>query len=344
MAAILGDAPLAQEAAVRAYHLLAPLLALSRPPACLVKPLSQLLLCLQPAASPAVGGALTAGMAGQQLQEQQNSATRVAAAAACHLLHLARREGEQQLGKQIAGLDVPLLQGALSTADAMLPEASALRDAVLLLPPEAAAAPPGTRGGSDLVAAMLPLLAAADPLDACWPLLSAASAQGHTRWLEMCVRAVEAAVRAQATSAVQHAVQLVSDHVRRALKVPHVGAAGARWRLAEAAAAVQVQLAEEQLPPKPDLQGLSDEQAQQAQHAWQQQCAERILQVCRRLLQGTGNASISQHVLGRCPRCLCWCTSMTQLCPWRSAGAAAHSGRAAAAAAPASPAGAQAGG
>ncbi len=252
---------------MRAYHLLAPLLALKRPPAMLIKPLSQMLVCLQ--AVPAAGCSSSAGSAAGQHQQQQ-AATRVAAAVAYHLLQLASREGEQQVVQQVAKLDVPLLQAALGSCSTSS-ELQALQDALLMLPAALAPAALASKSSDDLVAAVLPMLAASDPLAVCWPLLTAPSARSHPRWVELSVRAVEAAVRKQATANVQQVVAATMEFVKQGLQMPRLPHT-AKWKLAEAAAALQ--LPDSQLPQQPDITSLSSDEAQQAQQAWKEQCRD----------------------------------------------------------------------
>jgi hypothetical protein len=297
MASAVGAAALVEEGASRAYRLLAPLLALRRPPACLIKPLSQLLLCLR-SATPAQAAA--SGQVGQ-LQQQQ-AAVRVAAAASCHLLKLAVREGELQLAQQVARMDMPLLQATSSAAGsssgegAQLPEMVALQDAALLLlgqpqPPAAAAPAPAAPGraaaapggsscsAEDLASLVLPLLASSDPVDACWPVLSAPASQSHPRWLELCVRVAEAAVRKRAAGGLQPLLEAVRERARQGLQLPRIEWSAQRWTVAAAAAQVQAAVPDAQLPARPAVQGLAEERAQQALAQWQEQCRELQAQV-----------------------------------------------------------------
>jgi hypothetical protein len=275
MASVVGEAALVEEGAARAYQLLAPLLALMRPPACLIKPLSQLLLCMKSIspAPAAVGG---------QAEQQHRAAMRVAAAASYHLLKLAAREGELQLAQAAARPELPLLQAAISAAglgdggSQAVPEVAALQDAaLLLLGPEAAApAPISALGGSgrpaaasgpgavkDLAARVLPLLASADPIAACWPLLSAPALQIHPRWLELCVRAAEAAVRKRAASGLQQVVDAVKERARQGTQLPRIEWGAQRWTMGAAAVQAQAQA----LPEERAQQALAELQAQQLQ-------------------------------------------------------------------------------
>jgi hypothetical protein len=300
MASAAGAVALVEEGAARAYQLLAPLLALRRPPACLIKPLSQLLLCLRPVMPAQATACRQVG----QLQQHQ-AAARVAAAASCHLLRLAVREGELQLAQQVARMDLPLLladsnaPSCSSGLAAPLPEVMALQEAALLLlgPPQQSAAPPtapaapgrpatpaaaaaaGGAAAEDLASLVLPLLASADPMDACWPVLSSPVFQSHPRWLELCVRVAEAAVRKRAAGGLQPLLEAVTERARQGLQLPRIEWSAQRWTVAAAAAQVQVVVPDAQLPARPEMQGVAEERAQQALAQWQEQCRELQAQV-----------------------------------------------------------------
>jgi hypothetical protein len=142
---------------------------------------------------------------------------------------------------------------------------------------------------TDLAAAVLPLAAThSDPLGACWPLLTADAARQHLEWVPLACQVVKAALlldpAAASSSKVQEAYATIKQQVALAARVPQLtgGPAWDKWKLAEAAEAVQeVMVAPEEEEPAPDVSGLEGEAAQQAMAAWEERKAERLLQVGR---------------------------------------------------------------
>ncbi len=121
---------------------------------------------------------------------------------------------------------------------------------------------------NDLVAAILPKLQSPDVLAAAWPLLSPEATHEHPRWVELCVRTMEAAVLQGRGQDIGQIGTAVVAHVRLAARVPLLEFD--KWSL-EAGEEEQkgLQLAPEAELPKPVVTGMVDAEKQAALADWE---------------------------------------------------------------------------
>lgn len=89
------------------------------------------------------------------------------------------------------------------------------------------------------MAAVLAHLHDCDPLNSCWPLLTAEGASSHPRWLELGVMVLEAAAKlGKATrheARFKEAAEQLLQHVRLAVRVPQL----AEWEVWQPDAAAE---------------------------------------------------------------------------------------------------------
>lgn len=170
-------------------------------------------------------------MAGQKLLH--DTSARVIASVTYQLTKMSASRGETASLEHFAKLEAALLRYN-KDAD----EVRKVQDSLLLLQGDNAKSSEllaaRLNDSSDLAATVLSKLAgAADPLGTCWPLLKAADPGSNERWVELCVRVLEAGARKGVVTLADEVVEAVTAFVKQGSKIPQLPFK--KWNLAEAA-------------------------------------------------------------------------------------------------------------
>ncbi|KAL0048239.1 hypothetical protein WJX82_010821 [Trebouxia sp. C0006] len=267
VAAYIGDSMLLSEAAIRFHNCVAPLLAAKAEHGFLRKGLAACHITLAEIKAQYASSV-------QGSTECRQVAGQVAASVAYHLLNGCKVHKEAEAADWLANLDMALLQPAMPQPGATIKvtvEQQALEDYLLLEPPLKAAASQllSVRAASpDIVTQVLTQLSSKPPQE-LWSLIHADAAAGgkpakaapakapaavkgkavgqgseaapesfsqHPRYMEMCVRVMEAALQQGLASSIPAWSQAVLQNIRATCKMPR--AELTRWKLDEAAALI----------------------------------------------------------------------------------------------------------
>ncbi|KAK9804359.1 hypothetical protein WJX72_009127 [[Myrmecia] bisecta] len=263
----VADQGLLAEAAVRFTNALAPLLLLPRSA-----------LLVQPLAACQVALADVRAAHQQKLKDEREACQQAGRAAACGRLYLLAgcdASREVDITAWCAKQESALLQASRSgPADTGDREVEAMQEALLAHPAQRTWAVPNlverAAMPGDVVAVALSNLAAKPAAEVMAGLQADAPLRRQPRYVEMCVRVIEAALEAGNSQGVVTWAAEVFQLNREAFKVPHV--AFDRWRPPEAAEQVSFK-------PLAAAEGTPEEQAEQQSASKRREAAARLLQL-----------------------------------------------------------------